>query len=110
MGERDFTRIKIFYCYDPKDKALRDELHKHLAPLKYSSGIALHLNREIPAGTVWKTEMDTRLDKADIILLLVSSDFFSSGSSYTREAQQALERHRAGKVLVIPILFRPVEW
>ncbi|QNI33053.1 toll/interleukin-1 receptor domain-containing protein [Alloacidobacterium dinghuense] len=50
------------------------------------------------------------LDKADVVLLLVSSDFLSSQYCYDIEVKRALELHESGKVRVIPIILRPCEW
>ena len=50
------------------------------------------------------------LDSADIILLLVSSDFLKSDYCYDIELTRALERHKASSVCVIPIIIRPVDW
>jgi tetratricopeptide (TPR) repeat protein len=50
------------------------------------------------------------MNTAQIILLLISSDFMASDYCYTVEVQQALERHRKKEAIVVPILLRPVDW
>lgn len=54
--------------------------------------------------------LPTYLDEADIILLLISSDFIHSDFCYSVELQKALEKQRAGKAEVLPILLRQVDW
>ncbi len=67
-------------------------------------------NREISPGTDWAQEIESQLNTADIILLLVSPDFLSSDYCYSVEMQRALERHQVGEARVIPIILRPVYW
>src|SRR5437660_2679967 len=99
--------IKIYYCYTPQDKKLRDELEKHLIMLKRLGQITLRLNREIVAGTNWSHVEDRRFQSADLILLLISPAFMASDYHYGIEMHHALEKHEAGNVWVIPILLRP---
>ena len=108
MAEEPHNVIKIFYCYAHEDKALRDQLERHLFTLKRSGQISDWYDREIPPGTEWEPEIDSHLDTADIVLLLISSDFMSSDYCYGKEMQRALERYREGKCRVIPIILRPV--
>jgi TIR domain len=102
--------IKVFYCYAHADKELRDELSNHLAPLKRTGRITDWYDREIEAGTEWESEIQYQLNTADMILLLVSSDFFASKYCYTKEMQRTIERHQTGQVRVIPVIIRPVDW
>src|SRR2546427_11930114 len=100
--------IKIFYCYAREDGALRNELEKHLRPLKHLGQIAEWYDREILPGIDWAREISTHLNTAQIILLLISSDFMSSDYCYGVEMQRALARHSAGESWVLPIILRPV--
>jgi len=50
------------------------------------------------------------LERADIILLLISADFIASDYCYSIEMMRALERHDAGEARVIPIILRPTYW
>ena len=102
--------IKIFYCYAHEDKALRNELEKHLEPLKRSKQITTWHDRDIQPGTEWKQELASHLDSADIVLLLVSPNFMRSNYCYGVGMQRALERHEAGEARVIPVILRPVDW
>lgn len=55
-------------------------------------------------------EIEKHLDTADIILLLVSSDFMNSDYCYGIEMKRALERHERNEARVIPVILRPVHW
>ncbi|MFL5656114.1 MAG: toll/interleukin-1 receptor domain-containing protein [Ktedonobacteraceae bacterium] len=109
MAAEPVGAIKIFYCYARKDEKLRDELEKHLGPLKRSGWIITWHDHEIQPGAERESEIDARLRKADIILLLVSPDFIHSDYC-DAQMHRALERHKAGEVRVIPVILRPVDW
>ena len=108
--ERKSSPIKLFYCYAHKDRVLRDELDMHLAGLRRSGLITAWHDGAISPGTAWEREIETHLNTAHIILLLVSPDFISSDYCYSKEMGRAIERHHAKDARVIPILLRPVDW
>ena len=72
--------------------------------------ISLWHDRLIVPGTDWAKAIDTHLETASIILLLVSADFLASDYCVGIEMKRALERQGASEALVIPILVRQVDW
>ena len=104
------STIEIFISYSHKDEALREELEKQLSLLKWQRLITAWYDRRIGAGQEWESEIDRRLDSAQIILLLISPDFMASNYCYGVEVKRAMERHEAGQALVIPIILRPADW
>ncbi|MEA2687656.1 MAG: hypothetical protein QOD51_263 [Candidatus Eremiobacteraeota bacterium] len=50
------------------------------------------------------------MERADIILLLVSPDFLASQYCYGSEVTRAMELHEQRKVRVIPVILRPCQW
>lgn len=101
--------IEILYCCSDsnKDQQLRQELEKHLSILKWDGVITSWHKGLIGAGTEWKSEINRRLQTADIILPLISSDFIASDHNWNVVVQQAMERHKTRTARVIPILLRP---
>ncbi len=102
--------VTVFYSYSHKDEALRDELDKHLSSLKHEGLIKAWHDRRITPGDEWKNKIDQNLKTAQLILLLVSSDFMFSGYCYDIEMQEAMKLHKARKARIIPIILRPVDW
>jgi len=100
----------IFYSYSHKDEELRDQLETHLSTLKRQGIIQSWHDRKINAGQDWATVIDSRIDSADVILLLISSDFIASDYCYGHEVQSALERHRTDSARVIPVILRSCDW
>ena len=70
--------LKVFYSYAHEDSKLRGLLEKHLNLLKRQGLIEHRHDRNINAGKEWAQEIDTNLNTADIILLLISPDFIYS--------------------------------
>jgi energy-coupling factor transporter ATP-binding protein EcfA2 len=102
--------ITLFYSYAQEDQLLCNELEKHLSFLQRQNLITTWHKRQIVAGTDWAHEIDTHLNEASIILLLISAYFLASDYCYSVEMQKAMGRHERGEALVIPILLRPVDW
>jgi len=101
---------KVFFSYSHRDEPLRDELEKHLSILKRQGFIETWHDRRIGAGAEFEHEISENLETADVILLLVSSDFLASDYCYDIEMRRAMERHEAGEARVIPVILRPCDW
>jgi hypothetical protein len=98
--------IDLFYSCAPRDEPLREELAKHLCLLE-SRGVRSWHERSIRPGESYKEQIEAHLDRAHIVLLLVSADYIAS-DHHRAEMARALERHAAGHCKVIPVLLRPV--
>jgi len=110
MDDLRTPALQLFYSYAHKDERQRDELETHLKLLQRQGLIDQWHDRRISAGDEWKGEIDANLERADIILLLVSNHFLASDYCYDVELKRALERHAAGKARVIPVIIRDVNW
>jgi hypothetical protein len=102
--------IKLFFSYSHKDEDLRNELDKHLSILKRQGTIETWHDRRINAGKEIDSEINKNLKIADIILLLVSSDFLASDYCYDKEMHFAMQMHTEKKAVVIPVILRPCDW
>ena len=108
--ERQSDALRLFYSYSHKDDLLREQLETHLKLLQRQGLIQPWHDRRILPGDEWVKEIDDNLNRADIILLLVSADFIASDYCYEIEVKRAMERHEAGEARVIPIILRLVDW
>src|SRR5712692_4959729 len=104
------TPVEVFCSYAHEDEAWLRKLETHLSLLKQQGLISLWHDRLISPGTNWVQAIDSRLETASVILLLVSADFLTSDYCYSIEMKRALERQEAGEARVVPILVRPVDW
>jgi serine protease AprX len=101
--------LNVFCSYSHNDASLWLEFKTHLSPMERTGLIVVWSDQAISAGTEWEPQIYENLEKADIVLLFVSSFFVASDYCYSKEMGAALQRHRAGKARVIPILVRPVD-
>jgi len=102
------TRVFVSYCH--ADEQYRAELDKHLSLLRRQGHVDVWSDHRIPAGGEIETHISAELDAADLIILLVSSDFMNSDYCYGIEMQRAMERHQEGSAVVVPIIVRPCDW
>ncbi|MEH2206227.1 MAG: GUN4 domain-containing protein [Nostoc sp.] len=102
--------LQLFFSYSHRDEALRDELANHLSTLTRQGVISNWHDRKILPGDEWDHQINDNLNTADIILLLVSSDFIASSYCWDVEVTTAIERHNTGKARVIPVILRRVDW
>ena len=70
----------------------------------------LGMTGALAPGENFAGAIDESLNKADIVLLLVSPDFLASDYCYEIEMKRALARHASGKARVIPVILRPCDW
>jgi internalin A len=108
-------RIRSYLCnnaysYSHKDETLRNELETHLKLLQRQGLIETWNDRQIEAGDEWRQKIDENLERADIILLLISADFIASDYCYDKEMGRALERHDQKEARVIPVILRDCSW
>jgi internalin A len=102
--------LPVFISYSHQDEPWRAELETHLKLLQRQGLISVWTDRRIPAGEDWGGQIDRHLESAEIILLLISSDFIASHYCWDREMNRALDRHEAGEAVVVPIIVRDVDF
>jgi hypothetical protein len=102
--------LRLFISYSHVDQSLKNELVKHLEPLKRLNLVEAWQDGALNPGDEWEDEISDQLEAADIILLLVSIDFINSPFCYDVELERALARHSEGTAVVIPVILRACHW
>jgi len=100
--------IRVFCSFAPQDKLAMDRLEAHLSILKHNGQIEIWHSGKISPGADLEYERSTQLQRADIILLIVSPDYMASHQCYTVEAHRAVQMAEAGIAHVGWIPFRHV--
>ena len=95
----------VFCSYAPTDEVLCNELENALATLQKEGLLTIWMRSMISPGADKAEIIQNRLKAAEIILLLLSPDYFASDEC-DAELEQALKRHGAGLARVIPIDLR----
>jgi serine/threonine protein kinase len=102
--------LRLLISFSPKDQALKDQLVQHLQVLVRFAGIDLWTADQIRPGESWREKLDEALEKADVALLLISSDFLASAFLQDVEVPKLFARREEGSVTVIPVLLRSCLW
>lgn len=99
-----------FISYTHADTALKEQLVRHLAPLRREGLIDLWHDGLLRPGEHLDPTVQAALAASDVVILLVSADFIASEYCYEHEMLRAFARQREGTVRVIPIILRPCQW
>lgn len=102
--------VEIFFSYAHHDEDLMNDVRRQLIIHERNGRILKWHDRMIPAGSNWRTKIDDRLRDAHVILLFISPHFIESEYCYEGEGRIALDLHRNGNAVVIPVIMRPCSW
>ncbi|MBP6828676.1 MAG: leucine-rich repeat domain-containing protein [Saprospiraceae bacterium] len=100
----------VFISYAHLDEKYRDELRRMLSVREKQEGWQVWDDQYLLAGEQWNDSILRELEKANVILLLISADFFHSDFCYGIEMRRALERHHRGEALIVPVVIRACDW
>ncbi|MBL7827142.1 MAG: toll/interleukin-1 receptor domain-containing protein [Saprospiraceae bacterium] len=100
-------KIFISYSHNQTDRPLLDQLLKQLAPLVRSGSVTVWEDSQILSGQEWEPVIKEKLAEADIIVMLVSSDYFASDYINRVEVPMAMNQQAEGRSQVVPVLLRP---
>lgn len=100
------SRPLVFVIHAPEDERFVRELSTHLTPLRRADELELWHPGMIVAGARRADEIELHLQRASLILVLVSADLLDSDGT-SHQLDRALARAKAGSARVVPILVRP---
>lgn len=69
---------EVFCSYAQEDQIWLEKLETHLSLLKRQHLISTWHKRLVLPGTNWEQDVDSHLNSASVILLLISADFLGS--------------------------------
>ncbi|MBV9710212.1 MAG: toll/interleukin-1 receptor domain-containing protein [Ktedonobacteraceae bacterium] len=104
--------ITIFFSLAaaPEDRKLFGKLFKHLSIQRRQDLIEVLYDSLIIPGENESASIQTFIRRANLIVLLISPDYFHSNQCFEVELQYALEQQKAGAAQIIPVLLRPTHW
>ncbi|MDX2001942.1 MAG: COR domain-containing protein [Chitinophagales bacterium] len=97
---------RIFFSYSKADAKYLAELDTHLSALKRSGLVETWKDVDLLGGEPWDAKIKEELDRADVVILLLSPDFMATEYVWQEEIPRAIQ---AGKTIV-PIFLRPCDW
>ncbi len=98
--------VSVFISYSRKDQEHCEELRTHLRILELLGRIQIWYDGDLKPGDEWEAEIYAKFCSSQIILLLISANFFASKYCSEREWPEAMSRHRAKKTIIVPVLVR----
>lgn len=101
--------VSAYLLYAPQDLPIRNALAEHFSKLKRDGILDLWDESMAIAGEDVAEAKRKRLESAEIILLLISSDFLAS-DELDKQTNQALARRNLGAAQVVPIIARDCFW
>lgn len=103
-------KINIFISYSHKDIQYKEELDSHLRVVERWYNSKIWSDKWIKSGEVFNEAISNKLNKSDMVIYLISSDFLNSSYCYDIEFQTIYEKHNYGDVVIIPVIVRPCGW
>lgn len=102
--------IDIFIGYAEQDKDLMERFRKQLSAAERIGLVDAWHDGEIEIGTDKAVAAKKAMEEAEIIVLLLSADFFASEYLYEVEMKRALELSNIGQATLVPVLLKECTW
>ncbi len=101
--------LKLFISYSHKDEAIVSSFISHIAPLKNNGILTEWYDRKIETGEEFQKDIDNNLENADIVCLMISSNFLSSNACL-KEKEDSLNLRIKKGIRVLPVILSPCIW
>ncbi|MFK7905319.1 MAG: SIR2 family protein [Chitinophagales bacterium] len=101
--------LKVVLIGAIEDKLMKEELLKYIGILEQNGYIDIWHSGKILASTHIQNTFEARLKEADIVLPLLSSDFFNT-DEFFEAIEIAFERQANQSARVVPVVLRSCMW
>jgi hypothetical protein len=102
--KRRLRTIHLFVSYSHLDLDWFRKLRPLLKFKTPTEAAYVWHDHELKAGDRWDDEIRAALDRMDVFLCLVSSHFLASDYITDVEMSAALQREKAGKTIIVPLI------
>lgn len=101
-------KVNIFISYSHADKKWRELLEKHLKVLKrFFGSIEYWSDTKLKGGDRWREEIEIAIKKANVAILLVSTDFLASDFIASNELPSLLRKAAEEGTRILPLIVSP---
>ncbi len=101
---------EVFVLYAEEDKPFHDEIYKQLKPMERKGVIRWNSSDTVTFEASVDDQITAMMEKAEIILLLISSSFFASAVINGTHMEIVHQRHQENTCVLIPILLYPSDY
>lgn len=102
-------KCEILLLYSTEDIKLAEALFEHLKVFERAYGTQITHEGVFAPGVDTEKEYQAAMGRANIVMVLLSSDFIASDGCYSKMLQ-ALTMHQQGNTIVFPVLLRDCAW
>ncbi|MBS1780331.1 MAG: toll/interleukin-1 receptor domain-containing protein [Bacteroidetes bacterium] len=95
----------IFISYSHADREVVEKFKRHIST--FSNDFIFWDDSKIVAGQIWRDEIESALNNADIGLLFISADFFNSDFIQKNELPPLLSMAKFKGLVIISIIVKP---
>ncbi len=102
------TPAPLLFSYVPCDRLIHDQLRRQLEPLTLQGMVALRSSHHMRSEGFWPLVARLCLSSSQIYVPLLSPEFIACPAKHA-ELERALRLVRDGKLLILPLVVRPLE-
>lgn len=104
-------KVNIFISYAHSDKKWLEKLQKHLKVIeKFFGNIETWDDTQLKGGDKWRKEIEAAIEKANVAILLVSTDFLASDFISTDELPPLLRKAAEIGTRILPLIVSPCDY
>lgn len=101
--------LRLYISHAAADAPHCRDLLTHLSPLQRAGKIVSACREAVPAGAELASAVHAQLERAQIIIQLISANYYACDLCWREERPRVLQRSRDGQARVLPVLVSPVE-
>lgn len=102
------NKVNIFISYAHTDEKWLDKLKKHLKVLsKYTDSVEYWDDTRLRGGDKWREEITKAIERASVVILMVSTDFLASDFISNDELPPILRKAEEEGTRIIPLIVSP---
>lgn len=108
MQQKQHPLSMVCVCA-PSDRSHLEQWESHLHPLEQAGLLTIWSELHLVAGAQIGQQISEHLEQADLLVLLLSADFFAADDCMSLIGQ-AFYQQKNGSLRILPLLVRPVIW
>lgn len=97
--------VQVYLAFDDLDFTVVNLIHKHCAAMEKKKAVEIWHHRMLRPGQIIEQEVERRLQRAEVIVLMISASLLSSDAFHVIE-KTALERLYQKQCIVLPIYLK----